>query len=259
MKRNQTILLVILLFVFSITLMSCSKSDSDNRPTNTTRSTSFVSVTTEPSRSTTVPSGEIDSTVTSTSTSDTYITTTNKATTVTMPTTTKATTTAKPTHTTVTTQSSSTTIPTTTETEYEKQLKPFTDAEIADLKRYYYEVGGNKQTGPCYSFVVNSISKTSAQIDITYVGYNYAFIYEASNITVPLHFKNGDQTILIGDFTWTDSWGNSGIGTLTFEKMLYVIPDVTLNVKVTDDVGDWNRSTLDTHGDKFFYGDYDGN
>ena len=135
------------------------------------------------------------------------------------------------------------------------KLTGFSNSDIAELKGVY--VDSNNENGPCYSFTIKSISNTSAQIDICYVGYNLSPIYEATGITIPLKWGNQDKTILTGNFNWNDSWGNSGTGVIKIEKMMFSEPDVILNMKVTQESPEgWNRATLATNGDKSFFRDF---
>lgn len=116
-----------------------------------------------------------------------------------------------------------------------------------DFSKYcgsYFD--GNAENGPCYVFDLISVDKNTnvATFDIYYVGPNLSPLYETEIMTAKLD-NNGSAS-----FSWTDSWGNEGVGTFTVRaEVTYWIE---LEMTVTKEA-DTNRATLATKGIKKLY------
>ena len=116
-----------------------------------------------------------------------------------------------------------------------------------DLSKYcgsYYD--GNTENGPCYVFNLIIVDKNTnvATFEIYYVGPNLSPLYETETMTTRLD-SNGSAR-----FSWTDSWGNEGIGTFTVR--LEVSCWIDLEMTVTKEA-ETNRATLATDGIKHLY------
>ncbi|MCD8214749.1 MAG: copper amine oxidase N-terminal domain-containing protein [Clostridiales bacterium] len=90
-------------------------------------------------------------------------------------------------------------------------------------------------TGLEYYLTIKEISGGNVTFFVEYIGYNFNYFYTTEDITAPL---NGNTA----EFTWTDSWFNSGKGTL-------VINNGSVNLKMEEtETSDFNRSSMDTTG-----------
>jgi len=93
--------------------------------------------------------------------------------------------------------------------------------------------------GPCYTVHISAADNATGEIsfDISYVGINSSPLYSTDTIHAVV------KEDLTAAFDWTDSWGNSGTGTL----VLHADDPATVEIMVTVvEEAEVNRGTLST-------------
>ncbi|MBR4286700.1 MAG: zinc ribbon domain-containing protein [Clostridia bacterium] len=122
------------------------------------------------------------------------------------------------------------------------------NVNYADYIGYYYTIDGFKENGPCYYISLTSFEdKQYASFSVEYVGVNVSPYYATESISVSLDADNS------ADFEWSDSWGNSGTGTIQFVEGAE--PTIKLEMVQTE-TSDFNRYSLQTAGTiELYYGE----
>ncbi len=126
-----------------------------------------------------------------------------------------------------------------------KQVGNFAYITDKNFAGTYYRKGMNKEvssTAGAYHVTINKITGAGKVVlALTYMGRNYSPLYQTNKITAQINGKKAS-------FKWKDTWGNSGTGTITFDKRR----QITLTVKETKNSG-YNRGTLAVENAKFLY------
>lgn len=120
--------------------------------------------------------------------------------------------------------------------------------DYSDYLGTFIKEGGDIEWGPCYSVYLTEFDSSNkiATFSVDYIGKNASPYYSTGEITVALDEFNS------ADFTWADSWYNSGSGTIRFVDGDEPVIELEMVQEVT---ADWNRSSLQTQGviELYFY------
>ena len=117
-----------------------------------------------------------------------------------------------------------------------KQIRPQKGTYVNNVNASMYD--------PSYTLNISKISSSSISFTICKVGSHMSYIYDTNTITIGINNNNTTKT-----FKWTDSYDNSGTGTMTFLSP----HQICLNIKQTKS-GPWgNSSTLTCQNLKLTY------
>ncbi len=111
--------------------------------------------------------------------------------------------------------------------------------DYSDYLGNFIKEGGDPEWGPCYSVYLSEFDgvNRTATFSVDYIGKNASPCYTTGGITVVLDEFNS------ADFTWEDSWYNSGSGTIRFVDGDEPVIELEMVQEVT---ADWNRASLAT-------------
>lgn len=121
--------------------------------------------------------------------------------------------------------------------------------DYSDYLGTFIKEGGDTEWGPCYSVYLSDFDgvNRTATFSVDYIGKNASPYYSTGEITVALDEFNS------ADFTWEDSWYNSGSGSIRFVDGVEPVIELEMVQEVT---ADWNRSSLATNGVMELYYEY---
>ena len=124
-----------------------------------------------------------------------------------------------------------------------------TSLDYSDYLGTFIKEGGDTEWGPCYSVYLSEFDSVNkiATFSVDYIGKNASPYYSTGEITVALDEFNS------ADFTWADSWYNSGSGSIRFVDGDEPVIELEMVQEVT---ADWNRSSLATNGVMELYYEY---